>query len=65
MGGGDLDTSVGSDKVVVVQFSGGQGGKSDPSCLDSYCPEDSGSALVQGLDFQLDTPEFHFLCQFP
>jgi hypothetical protein len=62
--GGSLGTSVGINKVIDVWLDGGQGGKSGSSCLSSYHFGGSDSALVRGLDFQLETPGFRFLCRF-
>jgi hypothetical protein len=59
--GGSFGISVGIDKVVGMWLGGGQGGRSGSSRLSSYCFGGSGSALVQDLDFQLETPGFRFL----
>jgi hypothetical protein len=63
MGEGDSSgISVGINKVVGVWLDGGLGGRSDPSCLGSYCFEGSGNALIRDLGLLQDTPGSCFLC---
>jgi hypothetical protein len=58
---GSFDISVGINKVISMWLDGGQGGRSDSSCSSNYRFGGSDSALVRGLDFQLEIPGFRFL----